>query len=86
MNKIEYRIVNENLNEFTATFQNLNEASAFLKTTIKEDEDEFAHRNYCITKYELKGIEGKESWVMNEKFGRMRFTAKTARGLLDDLA
>ena len=86
MNEIEYRVVNQNLSVFIATFQNLNEASTFLKTTVKEDEDEFAHRNYCITKYELKKIEEKENWIMNEKFGRMRFTAKTARGLLDDLA
>lgn len=85
MEQIEYRIIKEDSSTTIGTYNNLNDATSFLKDKINEDHDEFSHRNYCLTMFELTEINGKENWVLNEKFGRMRLTAKTAKGLLDDL-
>jgi hypothetical protein len=85
MKQTEYRIIKEDTSEVIGNFTDQNEAYAFLKDKVFEDEDEFSHRKYCLTKFELAEIQGKENWVLNEKFGRRRITAKTAKGLLDDL-
>lgn len=85
MKKTEFRVIKEDTITTIGNFTNQNEAYSFLKTKVLEDKDEFSHRNYCLTKFELVKIEEKEEWVLNEKFGRLRVTAKTSKGLLEDL-